>query len=91
MKTIENGILKIEKIKSDKLLTRIGSSFQAFECHRWHVKKTKSLIPLAKSKDGIEVVKHPKKLIYGVQFHPEMSVDKTAGRKIIENFLNLTV
>ena len=40
-------------------------------------------------KDGIEAIRHKTYLIYGVQFHPEMFVDKTCGDEIFHNFLRL--
>lgn len=84
----EREILKVSKIKKDKLMNGLDN-FKVFESHRWIVKKCQKLIPLAKSDKGIEVFKHPKKEIYGVQFHPEMFHRKTQGKIILKNFLNM--
>jgi len=78
---------KLEKIKDDRILFGLNNRFEVYESHRWVIKNTNFLVPLAKSKDGIEIVKHPDKKIYGSQFHPEVFVEKTQGHKIIENFL----
>ncbi|MEK6890898.1 MAG: gamma-glutamyl-gamma-aminobutyrate hydrolase family protein [Nanoarchaeota archaeon] len=84
----EKGILDVRLIKKNKIINGLNK-FKVFEDHRWVLKHTKFMIPIAKSKDGIEIIKHPKKDIYGVQFHPEMFVDKTEGRTILNNFLNI--
>jgi len=44
---------------------------------------------LAKSKHGIEAVRHPKNKIYGVQFHPEVFIEYENAEKIFNNFLSL--
>lgn len=52
----------------------LPSSVLVYENHNWSVLKLKRpLKPLAVSKDGIEIFKHVRKPIYGMQFHPEES------------------
>lgn len=88
MEKKECGILDIQVIEPDEIFSNIPS-FSVFENHRWVVREPgEELIVLAKSKDGIEAVKHKTRSIYGVQFHPEMFVDKTCGDEIFHNFLN---
>lgn len=87
MKAKENEIIKVSKIKEDMIMKRLDN-FKVFESHRWALKKCKKLIPLAKSKKGIEIFRHPKKRIYGIQFHPEMFHNKTKGLAVLNNFLN---
>lgn len=84
----EEGILEVQKIHDDFLLKNLVN-FKVYENHRWTIKKTSKLKTLAKSKDGTEIIKHPEKTIYGVQFHPEKFVNKTQGIKILNNFLAL--
>ncbi|HEY5549597.1 MAG TPA: gamma-glutamyl-gamma-aminobutyrate hydrolase family protein [Candidatus Saccharimonadales bacterium] len=44
-----------------------------YEAHKWRVKRTpKGFKTLAKSRAGIEIIKHKKKPILAVQFHPEL-------------------
>lgn len=55
-----------------------------YENHRWVLKKLpKHFICLAKSRDGIEMFKHETLSIYGFQFHPEVLVSTTDGKKIL--------
>lgn len=90
MENKEKGILDIKITEQDDLFLNI-SGFQVFESHRWVVREPgENLIALAISKDGIEVIKHKTKPIYGVQFHPEMFVEKTCGDEIFYNFLRFT-
>ena len=59
-----------------------------YESHRFVVDKVSEDIEiLATSNDGIEFFKHKNKPIYGLQFHPEMFVDKTQGKEIFLKIL----
>ena len=44
---------------------------------------------LNNNKDIIMGIEHKEKPIYGVQFHPE-SIDTENGKKLIDNFINMT-
>ena len=84
----EKGEIEIKIINNNTVLKNI-TSLKVYESHRWIAESLpKELIPLAKSKDGIEIVKHITRFIYGFQFHPEIIVDKK-GLKIFENLLEL--
>lgn len=92
MKKPEKGILKIKKVRTDKILKNIPDSFYVSENHRNNViEVSNSLLPLAISKDGIEVIKHKSLPIWGTQFHPEKFVKKNEGRKVLYNFLDKKV
>lgn len=59
-----------------------------FEAHIWstlHIKRP--LMPLAFSKEGIEIVKHSRKPIYGLQFHPEFRPDNN-GKIIFDKIID---
>lgn len=87
MQTKEKGILDIQAVEPDEIFSDIPN-FNVYESHRWILKEPgNDLIVLARSKDGIEAIKHKSKPIYGVQFHPEMFVEKTCGDEIFHNFL----
>lgn len=83
----KQGILDITLLeKSDPLFTGLNA-ISVYESHRWVVEKLgNDLLPLASSPDGIEIIKHKSKNIYGLQFHPEMFPDQTQGDEIFANF-----
>lgn len=76
----------------------IGIDWQSFgkdklkvsEAHRWAVKEINSpLIALGHSTDGVEILKHSSKPIWGVQFHPQSDVDfGTEGKFIFDHFIS---
>mgnify|MGYP001561349795 CR=1 FL=1 len=84
-----DGVEEVEKLKNDELLKGFKKTFNAFEGHSWGVKKIKGeLITLAKSKDCVEMVKHPKLPVYATQFHPEVQPELD-GSKVLKNFLKM--
>jgi len=89
MKTKEKNILHINKLENDPIFANIGH-IKVFESHRWVVTDTgDTLIPLANSKDGIEIIKHKEQPMYGFQFHPEMFPDQTQGDELFANFIKI--
>ncbi len=63
----------------------------AYENHQWKVNDISDvLITLARSQDGIEVIRHKTRPIYGFQFHPEESNYDDCGIKLFENIFTLT-
>ena len=88
LETKVRGILDIQVTEMDEIFLNIPN-FQVFESHRWVVKEpTGEMLVLASSRHGIEIFRHKTKPIYGVQFHPEMFVEKSCGDEIFYNFLN---
>ena len=75
-----NEIIKISK---DNLIS--NDTLNAFESHGYEISTLPGvLIPLAESKNcKYEIIQYEKKLIFGTQFHPEMSKD---GHELIEKF-----
>ncbi len=71
------------KIVKDNLIS--NCNLNIFESHGYEISKlTGVLIPLAKSKNcKYEIIQYEKKLIFGTQFHPEMSKD---GHDLIQKF-----
>lgn len=89
MEQKEKGVVSIRLVSEDAIFKSFPKEFNVYEAHRWIVPKNERLNSLAKSKDGIEAVRHPKKKIYGVQFHPEVFIKKGHAERIFRNFLNL--
>ncbi len=74
------------KIFKENLIS--SNSLDVFESHGFEISKLPSaLVPLAESKNcKYEIIQYEKKLIFGTQFHPEMSQD---GHNLIEKFCSL--
>jgi len=87
LKERETSELDLELLEETPF-TQIFSKIKVHEGHRWYIKTLGSTLKaLAKSKDGIEIIQHKIKPIYGVQFHPEL--DPSAGRNLIHYLLSL--
>jgi len=83
----EKGIVTINWLdqRSNIFKDFANKSIKVYESHKWVAQSlSNSLIGLAKSNNGYEVIKHRTKPIYGFQFHPELFVDQTYGRAIFE-------
>lgn len=85
----EKGVIGIEIVGQDALFEGVRD-FRVFENHRWVVHHVGGqLAALARSKDGIEVIRHADLPVYGVQFHPEMTEDSESGKRVLRNFLDI--
>lgn len=75
--------------KDDPLFANLPNQ-TVYEGHKLIVTKLpETLLGLAKSKYGYEVIRHATRLQYGVQFHPEVYPEETCGKQILENFLSI--
>ena len=85
-KTQGKKMLQEDKILQNNLLT--NNSIDVFESHAFEISKLPdTLIPIGKSDNcNYEIIQYEKKLIFGTQFHPEMSID---GNDLIEKFCSL--
>jgi len=75
----EIGMTKIQTAKENFLFS---STFTAYELHTCSIIPSDELEILATSKKCIQAIKHRKKEIYGVLFHPEVR-----NRDIIKRFI----
>src|SRR6185369_3924313 len=79
--------IKIFPVQKDVILEGMASP-RVYQGHVWRVTDLPpELICLAASKDGIEIVKHKKKPIYGLQFHPEKDRHNNDGPAIFHNIV----
>jgi GMP synthase (glutamine-hydrolysing) len=78
---LEIGMVQITTVKENQLFS---SSFKAYELHSYSIRPSEELDILAESEKCVQAVKHKKKEIYGVLFHPEVR-----NREIIERFASL--
>ena len=83
--SLQKGNESIQIIKENILCK---NPINVFESHSFEISKLPGkLVPLAESKNcKYEIIQYEKKLIFGTQFHPEMSKD---GNELIEKFCSL--
>ncbi|MEK7507575.1 MAG: gamma-glutamyl-gamma-aminobutyrate hydrolase family protein [Patescibacteria group bacterium] len=85
----EAGVITIIPTQENSLFEGVRN-FSVYENRRWVVKTLPSgLVGLAESPRGYEIIKHATKPIYGFQFHPELFVHETSGKKIFTNMFNM--
>ncbi|RLJ01353.1 MAG: GMP synthase [Candidatus Aenigmatarchaeota archaeon] len=82
------GEREMRVVKKDPIFDGLDRSFKAFESHKWGVERVPPGFSLLASSDHcrVEAIKHRRRPIYGVQFHPEMGWD---GELVLENFLKV--
>ncbi|WP_053001095.1 type 1 glutamine amidotransferase [Kosmotoga pacifica] len=89
----ERGWRKLKIMKDDILLTGIPEEFFAWENHLFSLKDLpKGFELLVVNETGsIQMIKHKKEYIYGVQFHPEKGDNENFnhGYMVLLNFLTL--
>jgi GMP synthase (glutamine-hydrolysing) len=86
------GVRKIIPLINDSVIAGFDQ-IEVYEAHYWAITTLgKNLTGLAKSRSGYEIIKHKKRPIYGLQFHPEMLTNEATGddifRKIVSNITN---
>ncbi|MBU0612560.1 gamma-glutamyl-gamma-aminobutyrate hydrolase family protein [Patescibacteria group bacterium] len=87
MKKKKVGLAEIKISKRNPIFVNLPNK-KVYKHHRWNIKKLpRTLIELARSEDGVEVVRHRSKKIYGFQFHPEVFPATTCGDEIFNNLL----
>lgn len=81
------GVKKIHLISKEFVFNK---DIEVYEAHHFAIKNLgDDLVELATSDDGVEIIKHKNKNIYGLQFHPEMMVDVTLGDEIFRKVISL--
>lgn len=88
----ETDFTEIEIKKYDKIFEGFENKFTAYELHRDEVKSVPEEFDLLASTEmcKIQAMKHKKRNLYSVQFHPEKYNDENKdGKIILENFLKL--
>lgn len=75
------------RVRKDDILFEGKKEFLVYERHQWVMADIPPEFDiLADSIDGIEIIRHKQKRLYGVQFHPE--VRDGDGYLILEKFLD---
>src|SRR3989449_5500104 len=86
----EFGPVEISVLDDGRILEGLGPSFTAWESHNDEVvRKPDGFEVIAKSNNcSVEAMRHEKRDIFGVQFHPEVS-HTTKGVELFKNFLGI--
>jgi anthranilate/para-aminobenzoate synthase component II len=85
------GVTRLKAVENDIILKNIPV-LDVHGSNRFSIKKLPhSLKPIAISDSGVEIYRHRKKLIYGLQFHPDSLLGPSNMQKLIFNFMNLVV
>src|SRR2546425_12494269 len=86
----EFGPVEISVLDDGRILEGLGPSFTAWESHNDEVvRKPDGFQVIAKSSNcAVEAMRHEKRDIFGVQFHPEVS-HTTKGVELFKNFLGI--
>jgi GMP synthase (glutamine-hydrolysing) len=86
-KEAENGIRTMHITKDDPILRALPKNFQATTLHRASISLPDAFVLLANSGGcANEIMRHTRKRIYGLQFHPELSSSTEA---ILKNFIDI--
>ena len=80
-KCIEIGMKQMSTISDNALLS---STFKAYSLHNYSVDSSEEFEVLAESATCLQALKHKKKPIYGVLFHPEVR-----NEEIVKRFIQL--
>lgn len=84
-------------LMSEKLIQEIEirnwldkKDYKVFEAHKYAITSLwKELQWVAKSKYGYEIIRHTSRPIWWFQFHPEVDMVHTGGRKIVQEIMEL--
>lgn len=85
-RNLDIGVRKIKIIRDDELFNGVEKTFPVYENHRNVIfNLPDELENLAESDTGVEIFRHKQKIIYGMQFHPEMFADIGVKNKMMDN------
>ncbi len=81
-----------ELLDKEEGLVRINykdSELSVYDSHRFAIENISPYVEvLATSIDGVEMIRHKTKPIFGMQFHPEVRIDNNSGAEIFKEILN---
>lgn len=86
----ELSLMKVKRYRNIPIYfvkqTRIDpgkSPIFVYQAHRWKIRRLPDELEcLAVSKDGIEIFRHKSRIVYGMQFHPEVKEPHSDGEEI---------
>jgi len=90
---MEKGYLQVRIVKWDPLFDGLGDVLLVDEGHYCEIKRLPTEFELLASGDEckIQAMKHSTRLVYGVQFHPNVYDDgHPDGKRILDNFIRIS-
>lgn len=88
MEEKRRGVVRITATHEGELLLP-EKSLEVYKGHRWRIREVDHpLVVMARSEDGIEIIQHASRPLYGVQFHPEV-VNGNDGGIILRRIVDL--
>ncbi len=84
--------MPVHVLRPDPIFKGLGTDPLLFESHYWEIKAAPEGFDLLASTENVRVqaIRHRQHLIYGTQFHPEVSsADCPAGFTLLQNFFSL--
>jgi GMP synthase-like glutamine amidotransferase len=90
---MESGYFPLRIVKDDPLFAGLGPRPFLYESHYCEIKEIPSEFDLLASTDecAIQAIKHKRRLLYGVQFHPEVNTEQFPdGKRLLRNFFALS-
>lgn len=90
MPELVQGFMKLKTTTEGRQLFK-NSDLKQYEAHQWHVEDVpgKDFDVLAKSKTGIEIIRHKDRPLLASQFHPEVSGGSITLDEMISHTLAL--
>jgi GMP synthase-like glutamine amidotransferase len=88
----EVGFMPVHVVKPDPIFDGLGADPVLFESHYWEIKELPKGFDLLASTENVRIqaIRHQQHLIYGTQFHPEVSSDDCQdGFVLLQNFFRL--
>jgi len=81
-------LVRITKTQQDPALEAFDTML-TYQAHRWMLDSVSPpLLELARSHSEVEIIKHMTKPIYGMQFHPEVSIGRNNAKKILDSIID---
>jgi GMP synthase-like glutamine amidotransferase len=86
---MESGYYPLRLMRQDPLFAGVGERPFLFQAHYCEIKKVPSEFDLLASSENcaVQAIKHKRRLLYGVQFHPEANSEQFPdGKTVLRNF-----
>ncbi len=88
----ERGFFNVDVLQPDPLFEGLGNRPLLMESHWWEVQDVPPGFTLLASTETsrVQAIKHERRLLYGVQFHPELYDDEHQdGKMLLKNFFRI--